>query len=94
MESGMRMILQKLEAAGAFDGKPLLRRKAWGYFRYSCGYMYHQAGRRWPAASRILRSLVGYPFSYSRKDVRYAFGRVRLLAATLLKSGPIPASVS
>lgn len=81
MEDGMRLILDKLEAAGAFRGRPLLRRKAWGYFRYACGYMYHRAGDRPAAVGRLARSLAGYPLPYGRADVRAPLGRVRLLAA-------------
>lgn len=87
MEQGMRRILEKQERAGAFRGRPLLRRKAWGYFRYSCGYMHHLAGNRWKAAGRLLRSVSGYPLGYSRADVRHRFGRCRLLLSALLGKG-------
>lgn len=79
MEEGMRMILEKLETAGVFRGQPLLRRKAWGYFHYSCGYMHHQAGHRADVKKHLRQSLLKYPWFYSRDDVRYLFGRVRLL---------------
>lgn len=82
MEAGMRLILAKLEAAGVFAGKPLLRRKAWGYFHYSCGYMHRQAGHRAEAKKHLLASLVKYPWFYSREDVRYLFGRLRLFLST------------
>ena len=77
----MRAILEKLERTGAFRGRPLLRRKAWGYFRYSCGFMRFQAGETGAAVGHLLRSLIGYPLPYGRADVRIPFGRVRLLAA-------------
>ncbi|MBA4067329.1 MAG: glycosyl transferase family 2 [Isosphaera sp.] len=81
MEDGMAAILGKLEAAGVFRGRPRLRRKAWGYFRYACGYLWFRAGHHRAAVDRLARSLAGYPLPYGRGDVRYAFGRVRLLAA-------------
>ncbi len=81
MEDGMVAILRKLEATGVFRGRPLLRRKAWGYVRYICGYLWHRAGHHGAAADRLARSLAGYPLPYGREDVRYAFGRARLLAA-------------
>lgn len=90
MEQGMRRILEKQERAGAFRGRPMLRRKAWGYFRYTCGYMHHLAGNRWKAFGRLVRSISGYPFGYSRADVRYRFGRCRLLLKSLLGSAPPP----
>lgn len=87
MEAGMRSILGKLEAGGVFRGRPLLRRRAWGYFRCSCGYMYQQAGNRSVAARLLALSLLAYPAPYPRADVRYSFGRLRLLAATLMGRG-------
>ena len=94
MEAGMRIILRKLEAAGVFLGKPLLRRKAWGYFRYSCGYMHHLAGDRWTAAGHLAHSLLGYPFPYDRTEVRSLFGRIRFLTVAILKSGRLTARAS
>lgn len=87
MEAGMRAILRKLEAADVFHRRPLLRRRAWAYFRYSCGYMHHRAGHRGPAVAHLALSVLGYPFPYSRADVRYPLGRVRLLTAVLLQLG-------
>jgi hypothetical protein len=87
MEAGLRLILHKLEAEGAFRGRPLLRRKAWGFFRYSCGHLHHLAGERRTATGHLALSLLGYPLPYPSADVRYSFGRLRLLAATLLKPG-------
>ncbi len=89
MEAGMRSILRKLEAGGVFRGRPLLRRRAWGYFHCSCGYMHHQAGNRPSAVRHLALSLVGYPFPYTGSDIRYPFGRVKLLAAAL-RSGRRP----
>lgn len=83
MEAGMRVILQKLETDGVFAGKPLLRRRAWGFFRYSCGYMHLKAGNRTTAARHLFLSLLGYPLPYSRADVRSPLGRIRLLAAAV-----------
>ena len=79
MEAGMRLILTKLEDAGVFRGQPVLRRKAWGYFHYSCGYMHRLAGNRRDAKRHLRQSLLAYPWFYSRDDVRYLFGRLRLL---------------
>lgn len=87
MEQGLERILAKQEDAGAFRGRPLLRRRAWGYFRYNCGYMHRQAGHRWDAAGRAALSLITYPFPYTRDDVRYTFGRVRLMVAAFTGTG-------
>lgn len=83
MEAGMFAILAKLEAAGTFDGRPWFRRKAWGYFRYSCGFMRYRAGETSACVHHLIRSILGYPFLYSKTDVRTPFGRCRLLAAAL-----------
>ena len=89
MEEGMRRILGKLDAAGVFRGRPLFRRRAWAYFRYSCGYMHHAAGHRGRAVRHLALSVAGYPWPFPRADVRYAFGRPRLmLAAALARRTP------
>jgi len=79
MEDGMRLILEKLEAAGVFRGKPLLRRKSWGYYHYSCAFMHSAAGHRGESRSHSLKSFLKYPWPYDSDDVRYLFGRLRLL---------------
>jgi glycosyltransferase involved in cell wall biosynthesis len=84
METGMRIILEKLEHEGVFRRRPVLRRKAWGYFRYSCGFMRFRCGEKWAALNRLALSLMAYPWPYNRADVRTPFGRLRLLAASAL----------
>ena len=86
MEAGMRAILAKAETAGSFAGRPRLRRKAWGYYRYSCAYMRFRAGEPRAAVAHLVRSLVGYPLPYPESDVRVRLGRPRLLAAAVLAS--------
>ncbi|CAN5565304.1 hypothetical protein BH11PLA2_BH11PLA2_05050 [soil metagenome] len=83
MDEGMKLILDKLDTAGVFRGKQRLRRQAHGYYHYSAGFMHHTAGHRTGAVKHLLKSLLTYPGSYSREDVRYRFGRLRLLAAAL-----------
>jgi len=85
MEAGMRLILGKL-AAGVFAGKPWLRARAWGYFHYSSGYMYSQAGDWSAAAGHLARSLARHPLAYGRAEVRVPLGRLRLLVACGLKA--------
>lgn len=87
MEHGLERILAKQEQAGAFRGRPLLRRRAWGYFRYNCGHMHREAGRRWSAVGRTALSLLGYPLPFSRDEVRYPFGRVRLMVSAFADRG-------
>lgn len=84
MESGMRAILEKLERNGIFRGQSLLRRKAWAYFRYSCGFMRYRAGENGLACKHLASSILGYPLPYASREVRSPFGRVRLLIAAVL----------
>jgi hypothetical protein len=86
MEAGIRRILEKLEAAGAFRGKPLLRRKAWSYLNYSCGYLHGAAGNPRRALHMMIESFLGYPIPYRRRDVRMPLARVRLLVRTAAHS--------
>ena len=86
MEAGMFAILAKLEAAGTFAGRPLLRRKAWGYFRYSCGFMHLRAGESRKAIGHLVRSLVGYPLIFGRNNDKVPFGRLKLLVVAVRSS--------
>jgi glycosyltransferase involved in cell wall biosynthesis len=70
MEVGMRAILAKLEEGGVFRRRPILRRKAWAHFRYSCGLMYREAGYFMTAANRFARSLASWPFPLCAGDDR------------------------
>jgi GT2 family glycosyltransferase len=83
METGLRAILAKLEADGAFRGRPVLRRKAWAYVRYSCGLSYREAGHQRTATSRFARSLFAWPFRLHSKPDGKGVDRLRMLASTL-----------
>jgi glycosyltransferase involved in cell wall biosynthesis len=82
MEEGMRIILQKLEAAGVFSGRTMLRRKAWSYLYASCGYMYGAERRHGTALKLLTKSLLLYPCPYRRREVRMPLVRLRLLLAS------------
>ena len=81
MEAGMRAILEKLERNGVFRGRPLLRRKAWSNFRFSCGAMRYWAGESGAAVCNLVCSLIGYPLSMGP---RIRFVRIKLLAMALI----------
>jgi glycosyltransferase involved in cell wall biosynthesis len=83
MQAGMRLILEKLEASGTFANRRLLRRKAFAYFHFSCGYMHHAAGNKREAVANMLQSLLYYPFFYGRGVMKYRFARLRLFRRTL-----------
>jgi glycosyltransferase involved in cell wall biosynthesis len=88
MELGERAILKKVEAAGLFRGKPILRRKAWAYFRYASGRGHYYAGNRWIAAKHLALSILVYPLPYKRLLISHSFGRIRSLAVVILKRYP------
>jgi glycosyltransferase involved in cell wall biosynthesis len=86
MEAGMRRILEKLDKAKAWQGRWLLRRKAYGYTLYSCSYMYSAAGRQVTALGRLLRSLTCYPLPFRRGEVNMSLARPRLLITAILRT--------
>ena len=86
MEAGTRRILEKLAAGGAFRGKPFLRRKAWSYLYFSCGYMHGAAGNPTRALRMMLKSFLTYPIPYRSHEVRVPLARVRLFARTAVRA--------
>jgi hypothetical protein len=83
MEAGMRAILGKLEAAGVFRRRPLLRRKAWSYFHYSSAYMHGAAGNNGAALRKSFRALTSFPIPYHRGEVKMPLARARLFLASI-----------
>lgn len=89
MEEGMRRILDKLDAAGVFQGRVLFRRKVRAHYHYLWSFMHREAGHRLLAAKHAATSLLLYPFPYSRAYVRYPLGRVRLMMNSILRGGSV-----
>lgn len=83
METGLRRILRKLDDRRAWRGDWLLRRKARAYCGYSCAFLYSAAGDQKSALSRILGSILEYPLPYRSGEVRFLFGRLRMLTMIL-----------
>jgi glycosyltransferase involved in cell wall biosynthesis len=86
METGMLRILQKLGEGGAWQGRRMLRRKAYAYTYYCSAYLYTAAGRHGAAVGRVLRSFARYPLPFRRRDVRMALARPKLLLTSLLRA--------
>lgn len=86
MEEGMRAILMKLEANGAFRERARLRSKAWGYFHYSCAIMHRAAGNYHEAVRNSLQSFWRFPAPFRPNESREPFGRARLLLAAIRRS--------
>jgi glycosyltransferase involved in cell wall biosynthesis len=79
MRAGLLQIHQKLDAQNAWPGR-WFRRKCRAHIDYSTGFMYLASGQPEQAARLLARSLAMYPFPMSPAEIRYRFGRVRLLA--------------
>jgi hypothetical protein len=78
MRQGLLRIHAKLDATQAWPGQ-LLRRRGRAHLDYSTGYMYFAAGQPGRAASLLAQSLLRYPLPMSAQEIRFRFGRVRLL---------------
>jgi glycosyltransferase involved in cell wall biosynthesis len=78
MREGLLRIHAKLDAANAWPSA-LLRRRCRAHLDYSTAYMYLAGGEPGRAASLMAQSLLGYPLPMSSAEVRYRFGRLRLL---------------
>lgn len=89
MEAGMRRILEKLDERDAWGGDWLLRRQAYAYCDYSCGYMHSEAGELPAAVRNLMRSLARYPLPYGRGVMRIPLARLRLLATLLWRTAPV-----
>ena len=86
MEDGMRLILRKLDARGAWDGRRVLRRKAYSYSSYSCAHMHRAEGSHAVALDRLLRSFAWYPWPYRRREVPTHLTRLRMLVRLSLRA--------
>jgi glycosyltransferase involved in cell wall biosynthesis len=85
MEAGMRRILSKLDARGAWRGNRVLRRKAYSYVDHSCAFMYGTSGYPGTGMLRSIRSLLLYPLPYRRDEVRAHLERPKLFIINMLR---------
>ena len=84
-EAGMVRILQKIDRQGAWNGRTLLRRRAFSYLNHSCAYMYGAAGRYPKALASSLKSFLWYPMPYRDGEAATAWERPRRLLVNLLR---------
>lgn len=85
MEAGMRRTLCKLDDRNFWRGDRMLRRRAYGYFNYSCAYMYGAAGQYTAGLRTLLSSIAWYPLPVRLSRGEVPFGRARRLAVLLLR---------
>jgi glycosyltransferase involved in cell wall biosynthesis len=79
MRRGLLRIHEKLDAVAAWPSAGL-RRKCRAHLDYSTGYLYFASGQPGQAMRLLASSLLTYPLPMSSSEVRYRFGRFRLLA--------------
>lgn len=84
-QAGMLRILRKLDERKIWQGRWLLRRKAYSYVNHSCAYLHGAAGHHGTAVLNSLRSLAWYPFPYRRSEVGTSCERMRRLLVNLLR---------
>jgi hypothetical protein len=85
MEEGMWRIVRKLDERDAWKGQRFLRSKACSYVNHSCAYMYGAAGDLGMAVLRSVQSLLRYPLSFERDEMRTPLERAKRLAGLLLR---------
>lgn len=85
MEADMHRILRKLDSRHLWEGRRILRRKAYSYFRHSCAYMYSESGSHRTALLRSIQSFLLYPFPYRRDEVRTTFERPKRSLMNVLR---------
>jgi glycosyltransferase involved in cell wall biosynthesis len=86
MEAGMRRILRKLDERGAWNGRRVLRRKAYSYCTYSCAQLHSAQGTHAAAIERLLRSFAWYPWPYRRCEVPVPLTRLRMLVSLSVRA--------
>ena len=79
MRGGLLKIHEKLDALAVWPSAAL-RRKCRAHVDYSTGYLYFAGGQPGRAMHLLALSLLNYPLPMSSAEVRYRWGRIRLLA--------------
>lgn len=82
MQRGLARIHAKLDAAGQWPSRRL-RQKCKAHADYTSGYLYLAGNRPAEAVRLVARSLWSWPLPMSPTEVRYRWGRVRLLVRAL-----------
>jgi glycosyltransferase involved in cell wall biosynthesis len=84
-QTGMLRLLQKLDARGAWEGRWLLRRKAYSYLHHSCSLLWDEAGERRAALLACLKSFLWYPLPYRRPEATLWLERPRRFLVIVLR---------
>lgn len=86
MEHFESLVLDKVFLLPELRDQRLLRRKAKGLAAYSSAFMFYDAGLRFQAAKRMVRSFLWWPIPFHVPDVKMPLARLRLSFAILRQS--------
>lgn len=85
VRTNMLRMLAKIDSRGAWRGRGLLHRKAYGYAYHMLSYVEASAGHPLTALADELRSVAYYPLPFHRDEVGAALERPRRAAVTVLR---------
>ena len=83
--AGLRVLGKTFAPTSPLSKRYLLKRKAYSYAAYAAAQNFSSVGRELPALTRMLRSLLFWPFPYQRHEVTTALARPKKLIITLLR---------
>jgi glycosyltransferase involved in cell wall biosynthesis len=84
-QEGMLRILEKLDERNVWQGRRLLRRKAYSHVYHACSYIHGAAGDYRSAIGNEFKSLFWYPFPYGKDVSPTPFARMKRLLVDLLR---------
>lgn len=84
-EQAMRRILRQLDERDAWNGRRLLRHKAYSFMHLGCADAHARAGDHVAAVTRVIKALARYPLPYRGDETRLRFERPKRLAINLLR---------
>jgi glycosyltransferase involved in cell wall biosynthesis len=83
--AGLRVLGKTFAPTSPLSKRYLLKRKAYSYAAYAAAQNFSSVGRELPALTRMLRSLLLWPFPYQRHEVATRLARPKKLIVTLLR---------
>jgi hypothetical protein len=83
--AGLRVLGKTFAPTSPLSKRYLLKRKAYSYAAYAAAQNFSSVGRELPALTRMLHSLLLWPFPYQRFEVATSLARPKKLIITLLR---------
>lgn len=84
-QAGLLRILRKQDEAARWQGRWLLRRKAFSYVHHTVAGIHNTNGSHAQAIAASLRSFLWYPLPYRRAEVTTSAERLRRLSVSALR---------